>query len=135
LRGFRGRLCSGLDLFRARNLRVRHVANDAPHGRSCLRFALNRCANGGYRRKGLLGDISSQWQNVTVEAGSGGEDRERFSVGWPERQPTLRDVYEVTIPVLSDGRQLDWRVGVAMAVALDTLQRRWHQNAGTSAFG
>ena len=41
-----------------------------------------------------------------------------------ERQPTLRDVYEVTIPVLSDGRQLDWRVGVAMAVALDSLQRR-----------
>ncbi|WP_286275104.1 LURP-one-related/scramblase family protein [Mycobacterium antarcticum] len=41
-----------------------------------------------------------------------------------ERQPTLRDVYEITIPVLSDGRQLDWRVGVAMAVALDALQRR-----------
>jgi len=41
-----------------------------------------------------------------------------------ERQPTLRDVYEITIPVLSDGRQLDWRVGVAMAVALDSLQRR-----------
>ena len=41
-----------------------------------------------------------------------------------ERQPTLRDVYEVTIPVLTDGRQLDWRVGVAMAVALDALQRR-----------
>jgi hypothetical protein len=41
-----------------------------------------------------------------------------------ERQPTLRDVYEVTIPVLCDGRQLDWRVGVAMAVALDSLQRR-----------
>jgi hypothetical protein len=32
--------------------------------------------------------------------------------------------FGVTIPVLSDGRQLDWRVGVAMAVALDTLQRR-----------
>jgi uncharacterized protein YxjI len=41
-----------------------------------------------------------------------------------ERQATLRDVYEVTIPVLSDGRQLDWRVGVAMAVALDALQKR-----------
>jgi hypothetical protein len=41
-----------------------------------------------------------------------------------ERRPTLRDVYEVTIPVLADGRQLDWRVGVAMAVALDSLQRR-----------
>ncbi|KAA0097622.1 hypothetical protein CIW49_17365 [Mycolicibacterium sp. P1-18] len=41
-----------------------------------------------------------------------------------EREPTLRDVYEITIPVLSDGRQLDWRVGVAMAVALDALQKR-----------
>jgi hypothetical protein len=41
-----------------------------------------------------------------------------------ERQRTLRDVYEVTIPVLSDGRKLDWRVGVGMAVALDILQRR-----------
>jgi hypothetical protein len=41
-----------------------------------------------------------------------------------EREPTFRDFYEITIPVLSDGRQLDWRVGAAMAVALDALQHR-----------
>lgn len=36
----------------------------------------------------------------------------------------IRDLYEITMPVLPDGRQLDWRVGAAMAVALDALQRR-----------
>jgi hypothetical protein len=35
-----------------------------------------------------------------------------------------RGRYQVTIPLLSDGRQLDWRVGAAMAVALDTLESR-----------
>jgi hypothetical protein len=41
-----------------------------------------------------------------------------------ECQRTIRDSYEITIPVLADGRQLDWRVGAAMAVALDVLQHR-----------
>ena len=39
------------------------------------------------------------------------------------KRPALRDVYEVTVPTL-DGWQLDWRVAVAMAVALDALQSR-----------
>lgn len=39
------------------------------------------------------------------------------------KRPALRDVYEVTAPTL-DGWQLDWRVAVAMAVALDALQSR-----------
>ncbi|MDX6278280.1 MAG: hypothetical protein QOJ72_2408 [Nocardioidaceae bacterium] len=41
-----------------------------------------------------------------------------------ERQRSLRDRYELTVPTLSDGRQLDWRVAAAMAVALDALQGR-----------
>lgn len=41
-----------------------------------------------------------------------------------ERQRTVRDSYKITIPVLSDGSQLDWRVGTAMSVALDILQGR-----------
>jgi len=36
----------------------------------------------------------------------------------------VRDVYHVDLPALADGRRLDWRVGAAMAVALDALQSR-----------
>ncbi len=36
----------------------------------------------------------------------------------------IRDVYRVTLPALADGRPIDWRVGMAMAVALDALQSR-----------
>jgi hypothetical protein len=41
-----------------------------------------------------------------------------------QSERAIRDLYEIPIPVLADGRQLDWRVGAAMAVALDALQRR-----------
>lgn len=41
-----------------------------------------------------------------------------------ERRRSLRDRYELTVPTLADGRQLDWRVAGAMAVALDALQER-----------
>jgi uncharacterized protein YxjI len=41
-----------------------------------------------------------------------------------ERQRSLRDRYELTVPKLADGKQLDWRVAAAMAVALDALQGR-----------
>ena len=36
----------------------------------------------------------------------------------------VRDVYHVTLPALADGKPIDWRVGMAMAVALDALQSR-----------
>jgi hypothetical protein len=36
----------------------------------------------------------------------------------------VRDIYHVDLPALADGRRLDWRVGAAMAVALDALQSR-----------
>ena len=36
----------------------------------------------------------------------------------------VRDVYRVTLPALADGEPIDWRVGMAMAVALDALQSR-----------
>ncbi len=41
-----------------------------------------------------------------------------------ERQRSLRDRYELTVPKLENGWQLDWRVATAMAVALDALQGR-----------
>jgi uncharacterized protein YxjI len=36
----------------------------------------------------------------------------------------IKDVYQVTLPALPDGKPIDWRVGMAMAVALDALQSR-----------
>ena len=41
-----------------------------------------------------------------------------------ERQRSVRDRYELTLPALAGGVELDWRVGAAMAVALDALQAR-----------
>ena len=41
-----------------------------------------------------------------------------------ERKRTLRDRYDIHLPQASNGWQLDWRVGLAMAVALDALQSR-----------
>jgi uncharacterized protein YxjI len=40
------------------------------------------------------------------------------------KKASIKDVYHVTLPALSDGRPIDWRVGMAMAVALDALQSR-----------
>lgn len=40
------------------------------------------------------------------------------------RRRTLRHEYELTVPVLPDGRRLDWRVAAAMGVALETVQLR-----------
>jgi hypothetical protein len=36
----------------------------------------------------------------------------------------LRDRYDVELPTAPNGWRLDWRVGAAMAVALDALQSR-----------
>ena len=41
-----------------------------------------------------------------------------------QRKRSLRDRYDVHVPQASNGWQLDWRVGLAMAVALDALQSR-----------
>jgi uncharacterized protein YxjI len=41
-----------------------------------------------------------------------------------ERRRSLRDRYEVHVPVADNGWQLDWRVALSMAVALDVLQSR-----------
>ena len=40
------------------------------------------------------------------------------------RRRSLRDRYDVELPVSANGWRLDWRVGAAMAVALDALQSR-----------
>ncbi|MGZ5369698.1 MAG: hypothetical protein ACXWDJ_12160 [Aeromicrobium sp.] len=41
-----------------------------------------------------------------------------------ERRRSLRDRYTVELPATANGWRLDWRVGAAMAVALDALQGR-----------
>jgi uncharacterized protein YxjI len=41
-----------------------------------------------------------------------------------ERKRSLRDRYNVELPATANGWRLDWRVGAAMAVALDALQAR-----------
>ena len=41
-----------------------------------------------------------------------------------DKKVGLKDVYHVTLPALADGKPIDWRVGMAMAVALDALQSR-----------
>jgi uncharacterized protein YxjI len=41
-----------------------------------------------------------------------------------ERKRSLRDRYDIALPKAANGWQLDWRVGMAMAVALDALQSR-----------
>ena len=41
-----------------------------------------------------------------------------------ERRRSLRDRYDIHLPQAGNGWQLDWRVGLAMAVALDALQSR-----------
>ncbi|WP_270888742.1 hypothetical protein [Pedococcus sp. 5OH_020] len=41
-----------------------------------------------------------------------------------ERRRSIRDRYDIHLPQASNGWQLDWRVGLAMAVALDALQSR-----------
>lgn len=40
------------------------------------------------------------------------------------RRAGVKDVHRVTLTALPDGRPIDWRVGLAMAVALDALQPR-----------
>jgi len=40
------------------------------------------------------------------------------------RRRSLRDRYDVELPASPNGWRLDWRVGAAMAVALDALQSR-----------
>jgi hypothetical protein len=40
------------------------------------------------------------------------------------KKPAIKDVYHVALPTLADGRPMDWRVGMSMAVALDALQSR-----------
>jgi uncharacterized protein YxjI len=41
-----------------------------------------------------------------------------------ERRRSMRDRYDVELPAAPNGWRLDWRVGAAMAVALDALQSR-----------
>jgi len=45
----------------------------------------------------------------------------RLALSWAKRAG-VRDAYRVTLPALEDGRPIDWRVGMAMGVAIDALQ-------------
>jgi uncharacterized protein YxjI len=41
-----------------------------------------------------------------------------------DRRKALRDVYDLELPATPSGTRIDWRLGAAMAVALDALQSR-----------
>jgi hypothetical protein len=41
-----------------------------------------------------------------------------------DRRKALGDAYDLELPATPDGSRVDWRVGAAMAVALDALQSR-----------
>jgi hypothetical protein len=41
-----------------------------------------------------------------------------------ERRRALQDVYDLELPATPSGSRVDWRLGAAMAVALDALQSR-----------
>jgi hypothetical protein len=41
-----------------------------------------------------------------------------------DRRRALRDVYDLELPATPSGTRVDWRLGAAMAVALDALQSR-----------
>jgi uncharacterized protein YxjI len=67
----------------------------------------------------ILGDIASPFLfhfDFTVPDGS--------IVLSSVRRRSLRDRYDVELPASPSGWRLDWRVGAAMAVALDALQAR-----------
>jgi len=67
----------------------------------------------------ILGDIPVPWLfhfDFTASDGT--------VVMTSTKRPALRDVYEIELPAAPSGWRLDWRVGAAMAVALDALQSR-----------
>ncbi|WP_202911559.1 hypothetical protein [Segeticoccus rhizosphaerae] len=66
-----------------------------------------------------IGDIPLPWQfHFDFFTGDG------IRVLSSNRRRKVRDQYEVELPAAPDGTHLDWRVGAAMAVALDALQSR-----------
>lgn len=94
--------------------------------------------------------LRSTWHFESPAQGLAGSGQERSEViallrrftdfGWPihfdfttgdgqavfsvVRRWALRDTYECDLPVLPDGRQLDWRVAASLAVACDALMAR-----------
>lgn len=67
----------------------------------------------------FLGDIPIPWQfHFDFHTADG------TRVLTSNRVPGFRDVYEVEMPAAPNGARLDWRVGAAMAVALDAFQSR-----------
>jgi uncharacterized protein YxjI len=66
-----------------------------------------------------LGDIPVPWQfHFDFHTADG------IRVMTSNRRRKIRDQYEVELPAAPNGARLDWRVGAAMAVALDALQSR-----------
>jgi hypothetical protein len=84
----------------------------------------------GTERSGAIALIRRIW-NLVVEDVPG-PWRFHFDFRTPDgslvmssvRRRALQDVYDVELPVTPSGSRVDWRVGAAMAVALDALQSR-----------
>lgn len=69
----------------------------------------------------LVGDLIDlvPWQFHFDFVTPGGE-----TVFVSERQLKVRDEYRLALPPFEGGRQLDWRIGAALGVALDAFQGR-----------
>jgi len=84
----------------------------------------------GTERSGAIALIRRVWNLVLEDVP--GPWRFHFDFRTPagtlvmssDRRKDLRDVYDVELPATPSGSRVDWRVGAAMAVALDALQSR-----------
>jgi hypothetical protein len=84
----------------------------------------------GTERSGAVALVRRAWNLVLEDVP--GPWRFHFDFRTPDgtlvmssdRRRELRDVYDVELPATPSGSRVDWRVGAAMAVALDALQSR-----------
>jgi uncharacterized protein YxjI len=84
----------------------------------------------GTERSGTVAVIRRIWNLVLEDVPSPWRfhfdfrDADGTVVMSSERRGALRDVYDVELRATRSGSRIDWRVGAAMAVALDALQSR-----------
>ena len=86
----------------------------------------------GRERNAKVAVIRRVWDLVPVVGELGSPWLFHFDFAAPDgsvalsstKRAGIKDVYHVTLPALADGKPIDWRVGMAMAVALDALQSR-----------
>jgi hypothetical protein len=98
--------------------------------RSTWRMSVGGLESVGTERSGAVALVRRVWNLVLEDVP--GPWRFHFDFRTPdgavvmssERRKSLSDVYDVELPATPGGSRVDWRVGAAMAVALDALQSR-----------